>query len=218
MKSSVKYVIVQDYETGGLPDSKNRPFLDVPLCEVACVVIDMAELIIVDEYQNLFLPNYKEGLTYNPTALAVNGLTLEQLEEQGVEPKVVYKDLKEIYTKYKNPRHGAIVCGHNYTGFDHPFTVELFAYHGDDVWKYVKWVEDTQKLAYYASLEQQDYKLATCCAQNNIALTGAHRAIYDTRSNAQLFINFIKRLRGGGVVAGEEKKPFREQFKFQIPS
>lgn len=101
--------------------------------------------------------------------------------------------------KYKNPRQGAIVCGHNFTGFDHPFTIELFKYYGDDVWKYVKWVEDTQKLAYYSSLEQQDYKLATCCSNNDIALVGAHRAIYDTRSNAQLLsrISKIERRRCG---------------------
>lgn len=219
MKSSIKYVIVQDYETGGLPSSTKKPFLDVPLCEVACVVVDMEKLEVIDEYQDMFKPNYKDGLIYEPKALEVNGLTLSMLEEKGKDPKEVYNNLKQLYLKYKNPRQGAVVCGHNFTGFDHPFTIELFAYYIDDVWKYVKWVEDTQKLAYYANLEQQDYKLATCCADNNIALTGAHRAINDARSNAQLFISYVKKLRGeGAAVSKEENKPFREQFKFQIPS
>lgn len=218
-KSSVKYVIVQDYETGGLPSKEKKPFLDIALCEVACVVVDMEKLEIIDEYQALFKPGYKDDLIYAPEALAVNGLTMEMMEEQGKDAKTVYKDLKDLYTKYKNPRQGAIVCGHNFTGFDHPFTIELFNYYGDDVWKYVKWVEDTQKLAYYSNLEQPDYKLATCCSLNDISLVGAHRAIHDTRSNAQLFISYIKRLRGeGNSTSSKEENRFREHFKFQIPS
>lgn len=218
-KSSVKYAIVQDYETGGLPDKDHQPFIDIALCEVACVVVDMEKLEVIEEYQSLFKPHYKDGLVYTPKALEVNGLTLDMLEEQGKDPKIIYKEIKDLYVKYKNPRQGAIVCGHNFTGFDHPFTIELFKYYGDDVWKYVKWVEDTQKLAYYSSLEQQDYKLATCCSNNDIALVGAHRAIYDTRSNAQLFITYIKKLRGEGAVSQSNvEESFREQFKFQIPS
>lgn len=215
MKSSVKYVIVQDYETGGLPNKEMRPFLEVALCEVALVVVDMQSLTIVDEYQSLFKPHYKSGLIYQQEALNVNGLTMEMMETSGEDAKIIYKDIKGYFLKYKNPRHGAIICGHNYTGFDHPFTVNMFDYFGDDVWSYVKWVEDTQKLAYYASLEQSDYKLSTCCMENSIALTDAHRAIHDTRANAQLFISYIKRLRGEGV--DKKESVFKEKFQFQIP-
>mgnify|MGYP001102082325 FL=1 len=56
-KSSVKYVIVQDYETGGLPDKDHEPFIDIALCEVACVVIDMEKLEVIEEYQSLFKPH-----------------------------------------------------------------------------------------------------------------------------------------------------------------
>ena len=218
MKSSVKYVVVQDYETGGLPSGTKAPFLDIALCEVACVVVNMETLTIEKEYQALFKPNYKENLIYEPQALQVNGLTMDMMEENGIDAKQIYKDLKSIYLEYKNPRHGALVCGHNFVGFDHPFTIEMFRYFNDDVWKYVKWVEDTQKLAYYANLQQQDYKLSTCCDENGISLVDAHRAIYDTRANAQLFIAYIKKLRGEGVAnVTAEEKPFRENFKFQIP-
>lgn len=215
MKTGIKYVIVQDYETGGLPNKTLKPFIDIALCEVACVVIDMQTLSIIDEYQNLFKPHYKGDLVYQQEALNVNGLTLEMMEEKGVDARDIYKDLKALYLLYKNPRHGAVICGHNFTAFDHPFTVNMFEYFGDDVWNYVKWVEDTQKIAYYSSVEQQDYKLHTCCMENSIELVDAHRAIHDTRANAQLFISYIKRLRGEGLKKKEEV--FQEKFQFQIP-
>ena len=215
MDSSVKYVIVQDYETGGLPSTKKVAFLDVPLCEVACVVVDMKKLECIDEYQSFFKFNYKDGLEYEPQAMAVNQITREQLEG-GAEAMQIYKDLKALYTKYKNPRQGAIICGHNYTGFDHPFTVELFKYCNDDITKYVKWVEDTQKLAYYSSLSQENYKLVTCCIDHGISIENAHRAINDTRANALLFIEYIKKLRS--ISVNEVKREsFRSDFRFQIP-
>lgn len=217
MDSSIKYVIVQDYETGGLPSAKKLPFLDVPVCEVACVVVDMKTLTCIDEYQSLFQPHYKEGLVYDEKALEVNHLTLEQLEQGGKDVLQVYKDLRELYTKYKNPRHGAILAGHNYTGFDHPFTEALFKYCGDDVTKYVKWVEDTQKLAYYSSLSQENYKLSTCCANNGISLVDAHRAIHDTRANALLFIEYIKKLRSIATAQEKTQESFRDTFRYQIP-
>ena len=73
MKSTIRYVIVADTETGGLPSKggKGKPakkaFVDVALCEIALVVVDLWEMKIVEEYDAIIAP-YTEGLEYNPNA------------------------------------------------------------------------------------------------------------------------------------------------------
>lgn len=82
----------------------------------------------------------------------------------------------------------------------------------------MKWREDTLRYAYYANLEQSDYKLVTCCNEFGIDLVGAHRALNDTRATAKLFIEFIKRLRSvGSANTPGSKESFRSSFRYQIP-
>ena len=108
--------------------------------------------------------------------------------------------------------------GHNFDGFDFDFFKNLFEFAGDDIEKYVKWREDTLRYAYYANLEQSDYKLVTCCNEFGIDLVGAHRALNDTRATAKLFIEFIKRLRSvGSANTPGSKESFRSSFRYQIP-
>lgn len=218
MKTSVKYVIISDTETGGLPSKDRRAVFDVALLEVSCCVIDMELLEIIEEYDNLIKPDYKDNLILSCEALAVNGIELDVLESSGVALQQVYKDLKSLFVKYKNPRHKAILGGHNFDGFDFDFFKNLFEFAGDDIEKYVKWREDTLRYAYYANLEQSDYKLVTCCNEFGIDLVGAHRALNDTRATAKLFIEFVKRLRSvGSANTPGNKESFRSSFRYQIP-
>ena len=126
MKTTANFMVVADTETGGLPckASKGKPekkaFFDVPLCEVALVAIDLVNLKIVDEYSEIISP-YKDGLEYSPEAERVHGLSLKHLTENGESVKNVYKSVKSFLTKYKNPRVGTILCGHNFQLFDIPF-------------------------------------------------------------------------------------------------
>ncbi len=46
MKTSSKYIIFFDFETGGLPNKNARAFYEVPLVETAMVVVDMEKLEI----------------------------------------------------------------------------------------------------------------------------------------------------------------------------
>lgn len=215
MNTSVKYIVMADTETGGLPNKDSKAFLDVALIEVACVVVDCLTLSIVDRYSNIIKP-YKDGLEYNPKTEETHGITRKMIDELGVDCKVVYKDVKELLKKYTNPRQKAILGGHNFTGFDMPFFEEMFRFYDDDIYNYVKWVEDTQKLEYYTTLEGENYKLGTCCTRHGIELVEAHRALKDTESNAELMISYLKRLRGYGASAVEapvKEERFRETFQ-----
>lgn len=217
MNSTIRYIIVGDSETGGLLNKDKQAFYDVALCEFAFVVIDIHEMKVVEEWSTLFKP-YKDDLEYNPKALEVNGLTLEQLQENGGFVKDIYKDMVTLFKKYKNPRIGAVLAGHNFQLFDMPFLTNMFEFCGDSIWNYVTFVEDTMKLAWYRAMEQENYKLGTCCRMEGVDLVDAHRALADTKANALLLLKYISYLRGSGDgpdVAAPRMKPssFRETFQ-----
>lgn len=221
MKSSLKYVIVSDTETSGLPTKggKGKPALlayhDILLVEIAAVVVDIEEMKIVEEYDAIIKP-YKTDYTWQSAAQETHGLSVQHLMQNGENVKDVYRYYAGLLSKYKNPRIGAVLCGHNFQGFDIPFIEAMFKDHGDDLANYVRWVEDTQKLAYYRSLEQENYKLGTCCRLEGVELVDAHRALIDTRANAYLFLKYIEAMRGKGVVASapaQRKSRFRETFQ-----
>lgn len=223
MKTSAKYVIVGDFETGGLPNKDKKAFLDIALCEVALCVIDMEKLEIVEEYNEIFIPHYKEGLIYDPKAFEATGMSMGLLEGKGIPLRDIFRSMKDIFKKYKNPRQGCTLCGHNWVQFDMPFLRNMFEFMGDNIDDYVTFVVDTMMLAHWSVLEQTNYKLGTCCEENGINLVGAHRALADTRANAELLIEYVKKLRGEGVNSvtvseDVEVVRFRESFTLQIPN
>lgn len=220
MKTSCKYIIVFDLETGGLCSKDKKAFYDVPIVEFAMVVIDMEKLEVCEECSLILEPDYKEGLTYEQQATDVHGITREIQESKGVSLKEVYKKWLELFKKYKNPRQLCTLAGHNIVGFDVPFVKNMFEYLGDDLDKYVKYQLDTMQIAHMAALEQQDYKLHTCCGLSNIDLVNAHRALDDTKANAYLLIEYVKSLRGINTSSSIVNVPqetgftrFREKFQ-----
>ena len=96
----------------------------------------------------------------------------------------------------------------------------MFKWNKDDLYNYVRWVEDTQKMAYYRAIEQENYKLGTCCRLEGVELVDAHRALVDTRANAQLMLKYIEHMRGTGgsspvaaVSSTRKELRFRERFQ-----
>lgn len=224
MRSSLKYMIVSDTETSGLPSKggKGKPavlaYHDILLVELAAVVIDIQELKIVEEFDAIIKP-YKQDYIWQSAAEQTHGLSQNYLQTNGEDVKDVYKAYASLLSKYKNPKIGAVLCGHNFQGFDIPFIESLFQDHGDNLYNYVRWIEDTQKIAYYRALEQENYKLGTCCRLAGIELVDAHRALPDTRANAYLMLDYIKSLRGESATGGAvqtTRKPSRFRETFQL--
>lgn len=213
MKTSAKYAIAFDFETGDLISATKKAFYDAAAVEIALVVIDLEQLSIVEEKSFIFKDEYKEGLSYSEQAELVHGITKEIRKSKGVELKEIYKYLVGLFKKYKNPRQLCHLLGHNIISFDVPFLRNFFEYMGDDLDKYVKFYTDTMLLAHLSVLEQENYQLHTCCQINGIDLVNAHRALDDTKANALLFIEYVKRLRGQGLVSQEEKKEKKSRFR-----
>lgn len=220
MKTASKYIICFDFETGGLPNKDNQAFHDVPLVETAMVIIDMENLSIVEKISAIFEDNYKEGLTYAQQAEDVHGINKEIRQAKGLSLKEIYKTWLDLFKKYKNPRQLCTLAGHNIVGFDVPFLRNFFQYMNDDIDNYVKFYIDTMQFAHMSATEQQDYKLGTCCGLNGVDLVNAHRALDDTAANAELLINYVKRLRGDGesvkksnTTESKAESRFREAFQ-----
>lgn len=62
MKTSSNYVIVYDFETGNLWNSKCIAFDNAPLVELAMVCVDMSKLEIIDEVDLIFHMDTKKTL------------------------------------------------------------------------------------------------------------------------------------------------------------
>lgn len=216
MKSSSKYLICYDIESGGLPSAEKPAFDIIALIEIAFVVIDMKKLEICEEVSMILPHDYKEGLVYSAEAEAVHGITESIQNEKAISLKEAYKKCLDIFKRYKNPRQLCTLCGHNIVGFDNAFLENFFKFMGDDLSKYVKFSLDTMQLAHMAYGESENYQLHTICDKEGIDLVNAHRAGDDTYANALLMINFVKKLRGEGTAAGQDgmlvKNPFREKF------
>lgn len=215
MKTASKFVIVFDTETGSLPSKENRAFYEVALIEATFCVVDMEKLEICEELDVMLPDEYKEGLIYSPQAEEVHGITKAIRQANGKPLKDCYKSILELYKKYKNPRQGITMVAHNHN-FDKPFLENFFEFMGGNLEEYVKYWLDTMQFSHMAALEQSDYKLTTCCSEYGIDLIDAHRSSTDTRATAQLFIEFVKRLRGVGLSANntaEKIVRYRETFQ-----
>jgi DNA polymerase III alpha subunit (gram-positive type) len=214
MKTACNFVIVYDFETGGLPSKEKLPFLNIPIVELAMSAIDMTTLEIVDRVDMIFPYNYKEGLEYQPQATEVHQITKTIQDANGIPLKQCYKTCKEWFAKYKNPRQMCTLAGHNIVAFDNPFFKNFFEFMGDDLDKYVRFYIDTMQWAHISALEQIDYKLGTCCQLADIDLVDAHRAQNDVDANAGLFISYVKKLRGD-VVAQQQSSQTEEVVRYR---
>lgn len=212
MLSPYANFIVVDCETGGLPNKNSKAVYDVALTEIACVAIN-SSLEIVDQ-QSWMVKPYKDGLEYNPKAAEASGITKQMVEEQGEDIFGVQKEVVKFLKKYKQGSSLPVILGHNFIKFDSEFMLNLFEFCKDDLLKYVNSEpEDTIKWARLMWPESTNYKLGTCCENAGITLINAHRALTDTIATAQLWIHFMKNLRGQGNSLEKEEKKFRHTFE-----
>jgi DNA polymerase III alpha subunit (gram-positive type) len=158
---------------------------------------------------------YKEDLEYNIKAQEVSGITRALINEKGEDIKSIHKETRDFIKKYTKGSFKPIIVGHNMYKFDRPFFENMYEFLGDNFAQYVAGYEDTQIWGYLKYLENTNYRLGTICGNLAVELTGAHRAMADTVSNALMFIEMIKLLRSGQVGTESESK-FREIFHLDV--
>jgi len=102
-----------DIETGGFSIDKNG------VCEIAIVAVDAA-MNVVDEYHHLIKPYTRpcgiELVSYKDDAMAINGLTVEKLMDEGVPVEFAMASLHDFVVTHKIQQ----LIGHNIAIFDMP--------------------------------------------------------------------------------------------------
>ena len=212
MDSNYQNFVVMDVETGGLPGKEKKAFHNIALTEVAAVVVN-SDLEIVLKESWLIKP-YKDDLIYDKGAEIASGISKQMCIDEGITIEQCYAPLKDIFKKYKTNGKPPTLVGHNFN-FDIEFLVGLFEFHKDDISKYVNDdLQDTLRLSRLCWTESANYKLGTCCSNAGVTLKDAHRALTDTISTAELFIYFMRNLRGLNKTSNEQpEERFRDRFE-----
>jgi len=213
MQSKYNKFISCDFETGGLPNSTMRAFYDIPITEIALVSI--SEDLKIEKSDSWLVKPYKEGLEYSKGAEIASGISKQMVEEQGENLEEVFKKILLFFKDCKTDSRLPVIFGHNFIKFDSAFMVNMFEYFKTDITKYLNpEAEDTLKWSRFMWKESVNYKLGTCCQNAGITLQDAHRAMSDTQATAELFIYFMKNLRGENFNKKEiGTKKFRESFE-----
>lgn len=151
-------------------------------------------------------------MCYNPQAAEATHISKEMLLNEGLEYDEAFSKIKSVFEEAVEENIKPVLVGHNIKGFDNAFMEKLFNDNKLDFYKFVNPViEDTLQLAHIRWNEMPRFTLSACCAESDIILEDAHRAINDTVANAKLWINMVENLRGKGA-----KKIKRERRKFKL--
>lgn len=223
----VNSYIIYDWESSGLSSQKNA------VMELAMIAINGKTLENIIAYDNLVKP-YDEKLVYEPAAMKVNGLSIAQCENDGVELKELVVDMIQVFEEanvHKSKVQLPLLVAHN-GGFDAPFMEDVFKRCGKDLSKYVagwtdesgKWRPrfiDTIDLAkmVHGDLADgtDDFKMNSCCERAGIQMADGHRAMNDVIALADLFRYYVMRLRSGSneILVGEEETKISHRNKFE---
>lgn len=208
--------VVFDLETGGL---KTKGDSISPITEIAMVEV-RSDLSMGESFDDFIKP-YEDASRYDPKALGVSHITLDLCEEKGLEASVVAKKISDFMNscKKRGGNKKPVLVGHNIDSFDIPLLDYFLEKFKVDLGKLAEeaFTVDTKWWGRITWPEMAGFTLGDCLQKEGIDNEFAHRAITDTKANAELFIRMMKRLRGGSVPVAEVVRPrTRDSFKFQI--
>lgn len=170
-----------DLEVSGWSITKNA------ICEIAMITVNPETLQIVDEFHKLIRPYTRaedtdELVSYKPDAMAVNGLTEQQLIDEGFDITEVCVNLNDFIIK----NDIKILIGHCSKTFDNPRLKYLFErFLNVDVFEEIL-IDDTHDIAKDLIL-LPNYKLSTICEHYGITNSKEHSALADTYATFEVW-------------------------------
>ena len=202
-----------DLETGGLDAQKN------PITEFAMIVYKQENFEELFRFE-CFVKPY-DNLVLEKEALYHTGITLEMLENNGIEIDELVELVKEVFQQFtegKKIKYKPILVGHNIAKFDTGFLEYAFNRNGLNLHDYIEhYKEDTLFIARtkWCGVINK-FNLTACCEQAGIQLIDAHRAMNDVEANKQLHEYLIKSLRNSNVqnVGNNDTTTIRQTFQF----
>jgi len=172
---------VIDIETGGFSITKNG------ICEIGLIILNkngMAvhmESLLIRPYNR---PGEDKLVSYKEDAMAVNGLTEEQIERDGHEVRNVCESIQQMLIKH----NVETFIGHNIKAFDAPRLNHLFERFGNPELP-INFDNniDTLELAKKQYPNFEAHNLPYLCKKFNIVNHSEHRALGDCKATAQLY-------------------------------
>lgn len=221
-------ICVLDFETGGFDPKVNA------ITEIAAITFDGDSLEEIARFECLLKP-YDNELLYDPDALRITNISMDLLNNSGLDFKTFTNDFISFLKKsniYSHPKYRLILSGHNIQ-FDIKFLQALFIrmnkkiqdffncsedYYGNQYPNFIDSLRLSQIL-WGDDSSMVDHKLNTCIQKAGFELVNAHRAMSDVIGNKDLFTYIINRMRNN-ISSNDSKDEnkeivrFREKFKF----
>lgn len=227
-----------DCETGGLDRDNEMHATKFPITEIALISYSGITWDEISRYTTYikgqkkeptktfenYIPGYAgydDDLCYTKGALSHSNVSIDKLEKEGKDYKLVVKDLCTEFAKAKNGRILPILVGHNLT-YDIPFISYLFAYARVDLSKYVSGYYDQfdtfqphfiDTMWMSRMIWEEKNALSDVAAKLDIQMFDAHQALNDVVANKAVHIALMTRLRMDYVVNQKTEKK-RSKFKF----
>jgi DNA polymerase III epsilon subunit-like protein len=170
-----------DIETGGFSKEKNG------VCEIALIAVDKDNNVL-GEFHALIKPYTRandtdELVSYKDDAMAIHGITLQELISLGQEVKTVLENLIAFMIKHNIQT----IIGHNAIRFDFPF-IEHLLNRFIDISNFPLTIRqvDTLTLA-KDKIQLPSYSLPNLCAHFGIENKDGHRALGDSYATLELY-------------------------------
>lgn len=196
----IEFALFVDVETtgiayGSLDPSYNPTTGDTyQAVSVGLVVTDAATLSIVDE---LYVEIKWNGESkWSREAEAVHGLSLQYLEEHGVDEEEAVVQIASLILKYWGPESPVCLGGHNVATFDKFFLSRLLSKHGINL-RYGSKTIDTNAIGFatFGTHNSDDLfaqvGLPDRDPAHHNALTDARNALTAVRTVRQLFTKYL---------------------------
>lgn len=169
-----------DIETGGFSITKNG------ICEIALVAVNHQNEIFAT-FHALIKPYTREDgseelVSYKDDAMAINGLTIEKLIEEGIDVEIVAEQLYNFIIENEIIE----IIGHNSKVFDVPRIKYLLQrFMSVDLTPLIN--EDDTMLIAKQKLNLSSYKLGDLCHHFGIINTDSHTAKGDATATFELY-------------------------------
>lgn len=169
---------------------------------------DIIQIAFIVEINGEMEAQYKFNIqpfsyeTIEPSALEVNGFTIEQIKEF-MPPREAYRQILSVIDQYVDrydKQDKFYPAGYN-VGFDYDFFMEFFRKNGDNYFgsffnhRKIDPLPMLYSLDYHGIIEYKNYKLTTVCENMNIIINDAHDALNDVIATRKVYFKTLDLMR-----------------------
>jgi len=171
-------------------------------------IIDYTELLEIEKTDYKDLVSLFFDKCYNPGAFEATGINRELLIKEGVHRDEAFKKVESFFMKHVTGNSKPILSGHNIKKFDNPFMDKFFMLYKKTFNDFINptMTIDTLEWSRLKWASMPSYALGVVAQEVGVTLKDAHRAINDTRANANFFIKIMSHLRGQGTQKSNYKR------------